>query len=263
VVTASSLSPGEEGVLQISFDGKSRSGDQTKTVRVTTNDPEQETVIVTIHAYVVTVLNLEPKVARMKDLEIGEDRVVRLKVRIKDPDIVSVTGISTSDPLISGRMVDDPETDGGKTLEVKVAAGRPVGKFQETLTLHTTSPSMPTLDVAVTGRVLGDVRLEPEAIGFQASRRPNAAVSPLTVMVSTAGQRVFHVTGLEDGTGYLTAELFEEQAGSSYRITVQLNQGGSDPVPESFNGVLRIFTDHPDQPVLELPVYRSGRKQAR
>ncbi len=260
MVTASSLSPGEGGVLQISFDGKSRSGDQTKTVRVTTNDPEQEIVIVTIHAYVITALNIEPKVARISDLELDEERVVRLKVRINDPENVSVTRISTSDPWVSGRIMDAPETDGGKILEVKVAAGRPAGKFQETLTLHTTSPSMPMIDIPVTGRVRGELRLEPEAIGFQSSRRPNPAASPLTVLVNSVGQQRFTVTGLEDSTGYLVTGISEEQAGKTYSITVQLKEG---PVPESFNGVLRIFTDHPDQPVLELPVYRSGRKQAR
>lgn len=263
MVTARSLSPGEEGVLQVTFDGKKRSGDQKNTVRVTTNDPEQETVIVTIRAYIKTALNIEPKVARMNAMELGEERVVRLQMRISDPVHVSVSRISSSDPRISGRIVDDPETDGGKILEVKLTAGRSIGKFQETLTVHTTSASMPSIDIPVTGRVLGEIRLQPEAIGFQSSRRPDLSASPLTVRVSTVGPRRFQITGMEDSTGYLATEISEEQPGTAYRISIQLDHGGQESVPADFSGVLRILTDHPDQPELELPVYCSGRKKTR
>ena len=55
--------------------------------------------------------------ARLGSLETGEERIVRLKLRIDDPENVAVRRISTSLNGISGRIIDDPETDGGKILE--------------------------------------------------------------------------------------------------------------------------------------------------
>ncbi len=156
MVTARSLSPGEEGTLQVSFDGKDRSGKQEKTVRVTTNDPEQEVVVVTIRAYIRAAVILEPSVARIGSLGAGEERIVRLRLVIDDPENVAVRQIGTSMNRISGRIVDGPESDGVKILEVRVSAGMPPGKFQETLTLHTTSPTMPEVEIKVIGVIEGE-----------------------------------------------------------------------------------------------------------
>lgn len=263
MVTARSLSPGEEGALDITFDGRNRSAEQEKTVRVTTNDPEQETVIITIRAFVRTPLSLEPQTARVGPIGIDEERVVLLKLIIDDPEKISVKRIETSSPVISGRIVDDEERDGGKVLEVRFKSGRSPGKFEETLTLHTTSPDKPRIDVPVTGRVLGDIRLEPEAIGFQSGGKPNLEAKPMSVRVRSVSRKPFRITGLEDTTGFLRTDIEEEQPGVSYLISVGLAADGPQPVPASFNGLLRIMTDHPDQPVLDLPVYRSGRMAAR
>lgn len=154
MVTARSLSPGEQGKLEITFDGKKRSGQQEKTVRVSSNDPGQETVVLTIRAYIHRALILKPEIARVGPLGPDEERVVRLELLIEDPANVEVSRISSSAPWVGGRIVDDPESEGAMILEVKVAAGRPPGKFQETLTLHTTSPEMPKIDIPVTGMVL-------------------------------------------------------------------------------------------------------------
>lgn len=263
MVTASSLSPGEEGILDITFDGLNRSAEQEKTVRVTTNDPEREVVVVTIRAYVRTALSLEPQTARVGSIGFDEERVIRLKLTFEDPEKVAVERIQASAPGISGRIVDDAERAGGKILEVRFASGRTPGKFEETLTLHTTSPVRPRVDVPVIGRVLGDIRLEPEAIGFQSGGKPNPAAKPLSVRVSSVGGKSFRITGLEDTSGFLRTEIEEEQPGVSYLISIDLAVDGPQPVPSRFNGTLRIMTDDPDQPVLDLPVFRSGKNASR
>lgn len=263
MVTARSLSPGDEGALEISFDGVNRSGQQEKTVRVTSNDPEKEVVTVTIRAFVRASISLEPQVARVGAIGFDEERVVQLKLKIEDPDQVSITRIESSAPGVSGVILDGASDAEESILEVTFAAGRSAGKFEETLRLHTNLPEKPRIDVPVTGRVQGEIRLEPEAIGFQSRGRPDPSATPIQVNVKNVGPNPFRITGVEDSTGFLTTVVEEADPGVSYVISVGLAVDGSEPVPDSFTGQLRILTDHPDQPVLELPVYRTSGKKTR
>jgi len=261
VVTARSISPGKSGTLEITFDPHRRSGEQENSVRLQTNDPENENVVVTIRAYVRAPLMVEPTVAHLGTLGRHEEKTIRMAIRIHDPQTVSVKGINISSPWIGARMVEGP-TAGKPTLEVKIAPGMPLGKIQETVQLHTTSESQPLVEIPVSGRVLGDIRLQPEAISFQGPEAGRHA-TPLEVTVTTVGRKLFKIKELDDTTGHLVTSLEELDPGRAYRIAISLKSGDAAPVPRNFNGVLRILTDHPDQPVLELPVHRSGRRTVR
>lgn len=261
MVTARSLSPGEEGTLEITFDPRRRSGEQEKSVRLLTNDPDRESVVIDIRAFVRAPLMVEPAVALFGSLGRNEEKTVRLAVRIREPETVSVKRLQLSSHWIGARVVAG-EDAGQLTLEVKIAPGMPLGKFRETLELFTTSEALPVVEIPVTGRVLGDIRLEPEAVGFH-GRSSGRQATPVEVTVRSEGRKRFEVTGIEDTTGYLVTSLRAIDPGRDYRIDISLKNDDADPVPGNFQGTLRILTDQPDQPVLELPVYRSGRRTDR
>jgi len=253
VVTARSLSPGEQGSLDVTFDTTSRGGDQEKTVRIFTNDPENETVVLTIMAQVISPVAVEPTVARIGDLGPGDDRTVKLKLLVEDPATVRIRQVRTSSPQVTARITDQPD-DGEGELEVRMlAGGRPYGKFEETVIVRTTSDTLPRLEIPVVGQMLGDIRLEPQAIGFQAN------TSPIEVRVSSAGHRPFRITGIEDASGRLETSVVEEADGTAYTIRVGITSGSRPAVRGEFRGSLQIRTDRQDQPILELPVHQGNR----
>jgi hypothetical protein len=252
VVTAHSLSPGEAGSLEVTFDTTKRQGEQEKTVRVFTNDPDNELVVLSIAAQIITPVSVEPSVARIGDLGPDEERSVKLKLLLEDPATVSIRRIKTNSSQVTASLLEPPD-DGEGLLEIRMTGeGRPYGKFEEKITIVSTSDELPRLEVPVVGQVVGDIRLEPPAIGLQGN------TSPIEVRLSSAANRPFQVTGLEDPSGFLDAGLEQAPGGQGYTISVSIKPGAAGSIPPDYRGALRISTDREDQPSMILPVHLAG-----
>jgi hypothetical protein len=264
VVTARSIPPGGRGEIEVTFNGLGRPGHQEKTVTVLSNDPQTQSLILTIRAMVLTQLGVEPKIADLKTVPWDGEAAVTLELLMRDRAAVRIERIESTSPALSGRLVTEPG-EGGKELpirlEVQLRPGLPPGKIRERLTLHTTSQVVPRLEVPVTGTVLGDFQAEPASLTFLSLREADAGRRSLEVKVTATGEARLRITRLEDTTGFLETAIEEVSPAREFRVKVtpRAGQGG---FPPRFSGKLRIHTDSPRQPILELPVYATQGRES-
>jgi hypothetical protein len=135
----------------------------------------------------------------------------------------------------------------------------PLGRFNETLTLHTTSPREPTIALAVLGSVEGDLIVLPPQVTFGVTR--GGATPERDLYVRNRGVRPVTVTRVVVPDQVETYALHALQDGLEYKLTLRLKSGLP---PGKIEGSVEIFTDHPDEAHLVVPLYaivRDGRRR--
>lgn len=250
--TRTSIPPGGEGAVTVSFSPGKRRNEQQKSVTVSSNDPENPSVKISIRAFVEPVFDFESPV-----LDIGKvgwkDRAAKtMSIRVRDAETVKVTGIESTSEFISARMLDETGKDERSRLlimEVSLAPGLPTGRISESITVHTDLPDLPTASLRVSGQVVGEVEVSPERLRFVAG-------APQTGRRSNLSQRLFITSHLEEGPlevlkvadpdDRLDFEIKPLDPGRKIMITATVKP---EAVPEAgrVDGTVEVTTNAPSQ----------------
>ena len=183
------VQPGAVATISVRIDPSDFVGDVTKGVEITTNDPNHPTVLVDADLFVLPGIAIVPPELDFGDVP-AEGIKRSLQVDIKAPlerdfEVESVTSDATFLELDHEPL--DLEERHGAMIFVKMLPGAPSGPFQATVVVHTTDKERPTIEIAIHGRGVGGLSVQPSRITF-----PTAA----------AGEEVgrFEVLGSKDIT---------------------------------------------------------------
>ena len=254
------IPPSAEGRVAVTLDTARLAGRTTKTVTVYTDDPDAPVVALSLIGQVTADLVVTPSPLYLGRIRRGE--AVRREVLItpgRSDVTYTVARVERSNPAVRAALA--PRSDGpGQRLLVELEHDIPLGRFNETLTLHTTSPREPVLTLPVFGSVEGDVVVLPPQVTFGVTHGGGTVEREL--WVRNRGVRPVRVTRVlvpEDVASYTLAAV---QEGLEYRVTVRLREGLP---PGKIEGAIEIFTDHPDERHLVVPLYaivlRDGRRR--
>src|SRR5262249_31986891 len=125
------------------------------------------------------------------------------------------------------------------------------------LILHTTSPRQPELRVPVFGSLEGDVLVLPPQVTFGVAAGDEAPSRDL--YIRNRGQRPLALTRVVVPDDIAPYDLDTVEEGLEYRLTLRLRQGLR---PGKVESEVEIFTDHPQEGHLVVPLYaivRSAR----
>ena len=169
----------------------------------------------------------------------------------------AVTAVEHTNPALRARL--EPRPDGpGQRLVVELAPTVPLGRFSEQLTLRTTSPREPQIPLTVFGSVEGDVAVLPPQVTFGVAR---GKAPEREVFIRNRSARPLRVTRVTVPAELVTYDLDTLDDGVEYRLTLRLRD---DIPPGKVEGTIDIFTDHPEEGHLVVPVYaivsRAGRR---
>ena len=257
VVSDRDVAPGGEGRIVVALDTAKLAGRTTKIVTVYTNDPASPVLGLTLAGQVNADVVVSPIPLYLGRIRRG-DRV-RREVTIVSGEagaIYSVTHVEHSHPGLRARL--EPRTDTpGQRLVVELDPDMPLGRFSEKLTLHTTSPREPTLTLPVFGSVEGDVVVLPPQITFGTTRGEAAPMRDL--YIRNRGDRPLVVTrvSVPEPIAY---SLSPVEDGVEYKLTLRLREGLR---PGKIESAVEIFTNHPDEPHLVVPLYAIVRDAHR
>jgi hypothetical protein len=250
VVSERDIEPGREGRISVDLDTSSLAGRTTKVVTVYTNDPTTPVFGLALSGTVVTDLLVAPNPLYLGRLRRGE--VVRREVSIA-PGVAgvvySVTHVERTHPALKTTLERLPDTP-GQRLIVELAPDMPLGRFSEKLVLHTTSPRESVITLPVFGSVEGDVVVLPPQVTFGTSR--GASPPPeRDLYIRNRGARPLAVTRVTvpDVVTYTLSPLEE---GVEYKLTLRLREGLR---PGKVESAIEIFTDHPTEAHLVVPLY--------
>ena len=243
------LKPGEGTEIEALLDPLGMKGTIHKSLAVRSNDPRKPTAILTMEADVVPEVLASPEELFISGVPRRGRRALAVKLTGSAGEDLRI--LEASSP--SAHLSFTPRHEAGAAfLDVAVDGTRiPPGlrSGQETVTVRTSSPLMPTVTLPVYWVLQPSFTIAPAEVSFgrvAAGRRHVRSVA----LAQTAG-RPFRVTGVK-----LTGNRFQvappgSQAATSQTLTITIPKG----TPRgSWSEVLLVQVDDPDEALVAVPV---------
>jgi hypothetical protein len=142
----------------------------------------------------------------------------------------------------------------GFELEVTLRPNIPVGSFSEIITLHTNLLKRPRLDIPVLGNIVGEIKVEPKAFSLGSVKKGDVSSNKIIISSET---KTFKLTTITCNLPFIEVRIAPIRGEKGYELTARA--GDVSPAGQ-FNGQIDIFTDHPEEKILHIPVYGTIQK---
>jgi hypothetical protein len=250
--------PGQSVGVEMSWNTELRAGDFRTSAKVLSNDAALPVIETFIAGKIVPFVELTATQLQFAEARSAEPTTQSMHVYSKKLDNLELTGFDTSNELVTATF-EPAATDylglmegkSGVKVTVEVKPGLPIGPFGAKLTLKTNYAERPTIDLAVTGQVVGDVILTPEdRIDFQTVKVSQGATKHLFIKVRSPDP--VEVKVVKAPVSFLKISLKpSESAKNFYRLTVEVPVGapGGD-----FRGTIELETTHESAKLIKVPV---------
>jgi len=260
--TRTVIPPGGEVFVTGFYDTTNRIGRMHTAFTLISNDPDEREVTILYEGVVTRVAHFDPPYLFFERIHSSEGATAHIWLRstkgetITIKEIVSVNkhlevtedpGAPRSTPeeaKIQGiRDRSHPEGEGWKALRVRVKPGLEVGRLVATVQLMTSISPNPLM-FAVSGKVLGNVVIEPPVASF--GRVPLGVRATASVRVFSKGRTPFKITeAFVNRPRIMDVKLREEKPGE-YRIELALKKGWQAP---SLAAQIGIKSNDPVEPI--------------
>lgn len=251
----STLAPGESTVMRATVQTRSFSGKIMKQVFVFTNDPAAPKATVKLRAFVRPPVSLRPPTVRFGDVPIGEPRRETVTLKAAARDTLRILSLDFPERILRCSSASSQEGDSTVLrVELELKSDAPPGPFRVTGKIATNHAVNPMQTLLVTGQVHGFFRVDPEAVSFGQVLQGRSRTETIRVIPTASGNR--RVTGVSCDRPFVGSEVVPLPEGQGYEVRATLLPSAP---PERLTGTLRITTDDPRQPSIELDIRGSVR----
>jgi len=257
VVSGREVAPGADTFVAVHLDTARLAGRTTKVVTVYTNDPASPAVGLTLTGQVLSDLVATPTPLYLGKVRRGEGARREITVVSGRPGTTyAVVDVEHANPELHATL--EPVEGGGQKIVVELDRDVPLGRFSDQLKLRTTSPTEPEMVIPVFGSVEGDVVVLPPQVTFAVA----LASSPPSrdLHIRNRGPQPVAVTRVVVPGDVLTYDLSTVEEGVEYKLALHLRPGLAAGKVEA---AVEIFTDHPSERHLVVPVYAIVRDARR
>jgi len=246
--TKSTVAPGEESDIAVTFDTRADKGPATRTITVFTNDPKHQQLSLTLKGDVKVQVEAVPSPVAFGNVKRGTEQARDVTITdltsANDFKIESISN-SSKDIKVTARARADGKP--GADLEITLLKSMPPGPFNDLVKVST---SRAPVEVAVFGTIVGDLTVNPPQVSFGIV--PHHASVLRTIRLTNSADRTVNVVGVSSTNQSVTAAVEPVTAGRVYKITLQLRPNTPDG---KLLGTLAIKTDDPQQENLQVPFY--------
>ena len=246
----------------VTFDPSGKAGRQNKTISVISNALSQSVTTLSIRADVRPLVHYN-FFLRFGEVELGQQHTRRVVLSYTDPDL-QITDLYATNPHISVKLIDvgAPNPTAGAlpylaTIEVTLGSDAPWGLLQTNVKFtgrgrasQQFAPAATPYTVMVTGRLLGDVRVDPIMLRSAETLGRNQTFK-LSVELTRLSGAPFSVTDIriaETTVAGLKASVVANDPGA---YTIYL--GGVTPgIGGLVKGSVTVSTDVPGEEELSI-----------
>jgi len=159
-------------------------------------------------------------------------------------------GASLSMPGMSCRISPPIEPGADGTISVEWVTDQVQGRLHGSVNVATNDPANPSIDLALSGRVVGPLDIEPIPGVFLSAFRDEGVHRELTLTSNESGKVALRAESVP-GAHY-AASLEPTEAGRTWKLTV-----GAAPKtsPGRYDETLRLVSDSPAIGTVDLPVH--------
>ncbi len=242
------LKPGEQAEIAVTLDTRFQKGHSERTITVFSNDPRTPQLAMTIKGQLAVEVETRPEEVFFSKVWLGteETRQVTVTYLGKGKDF-KVDKISNSSPNIKVTQAALKDGKPGVILSVTKLKSMPVGPFDDSIEIVTNR--QPIL-VHVSGRVVGDIAVEPAQVSFGIV--PHGQGGLRILRLTNSGARAVRISEVSSTNHSVAAKVDPVTPGKEYKITVELRKGTPDG---QLRGRLSIKTDDPKEPLVTVPFY--------
>ncbi len=251
VISSEVIAPGQEGTISATFDTSKFFGERVKTVSVHSNDPLQPVATLTLQGVIAVEVSIEPAQLYLGRVRRGADTTHTIELLHDANKPIAITNATVASPLVSLRS-EDLEKNGkkGKKLFVTLRKNAPLGRVSTDITVTTSSQKHPTLAIPVFGHIEGDLLVQPPQVSFGVVRKGDTKQQD--IRIKSRATKPIHIVRTQSSTPLIIAEVATVKDGEEYTVALKVNPEGT---PGQIRGEVQVFTDHPAEKVLSIPVY--------
>lgn len=257
--------PGESGEIAVSYNARGKHGKQNQTVTLTTDDPGEPRVQLTISAEVMPLVSIEPAIVQFGQVNKGQEKTARVTVTGRMPDFkVTDATLSASDKMKIQIISTEPTMVDGQpgakvTLELTVPANHPVGRISQTGTLRTTESRREIMNFTALGEVLGDLAANPGRIAL-GNIKPGSEFRGELKLLSRSGKPFKVISAKADAPvdQQMDVKVTPDPATGATEYTLEIS-GVAPAKTMLLRGELLVETDVPDEKDVRLPFWGTVR----
>jgi hypothetical protein len=233
--TKSELQPGESAEIIAKLEPYKYPGhDPQKTLSVVTNDPDEPAVPLTILAFIVDMVELEPEEILLPNLRAGQPASAEARIIQDGAMDLDIKQIESSSPMIS---VDTRPLEGdrkGHILAITISPEMPEGAFEESITITTNYSdytdykrmrggglelykNYKKLQLPVKGAIKGTISVVPRSVNFGSVSPGESQQRKLVV----SGDTPFEIESVSLADSALSASFGPAAAGIRHEISIQ------------------------------------------
>ena len=272
------MPPGKEGKITLQVEHTDGyTGEVSKSAQVVTNDPTNQSFNLLLRAYFKG--DVAPTAGSVIALAAAGKLAGPFTISPSDRWITSVLSGSSSTGTLtlyngSGAPVHVKEMkpggtdftasfltiEDGKRYELSVATNPALkpGQYHQTLKIVTDSKQAPELEIDLAVTVFPKVFATPNMIAIpqMSSAQDVSAINIPLIYVRKLRGTGLKINKVSSSLPFITLTLATDSEGQIYTIKVTLDRSKMN-TPGEFKGMIRIETNDPDTPVLEVPVQGS------
>lgn len=257
--------PGQEGSISVTLNTLKFNKPITKSVTITTNDPNSKRLVLTMKATVRSPLEIKP--ADRADFRVyhGEGGSQLLGLILSTDIEAEVVSIQSNSDLFTvewgpwspAEIMSEEEreifdgTEGTPyRLEIGLRPDAAVGYHSGKITVYLRGTQQEQMEIKALARVMGRLNFSPQWIYFGSVIAGESQLSERLLEIRAHGGLPFTVTGVEceDSTIHWEIRPLEDGAGTD----ILFRWNGSEPAG-IHKGRVVVKTDNPAQPRLEVP----------
>jgi hypothetical protein len=147
------LKPGESTVMHVTLNAYT-AGPVTKSITITSNDPNNSSVVMYLKANIERALNIAPSYLSFNNLETGKEQSVSVKVVNSSKQDVTLSDFTATNGAHVNFTKPVVVKAGGEVELTATAKPDKVGYYNTTVSMKTNHPDFPVLEVQGYGNVM-------------------------------------------------------------------------------------------------------------
>jgi hypothetical protein len=251
------LEPGETTTVEVNWDTAKLRREVEGSLTLYLNDPALPQLVLRLSGTVVPAIEFLPKPAFYFSQFSGERQTQSITLKNNQDQPFALESLSSS----SGNFeYHYREIEAGRLFELAVSTrpDTPAGRYRDSLFIKTSDVKLARLHVEVNILVKPDVFIDPESVDFGSLSRAHIRANPgvldfirQTLVISRREGRM-QFTSVAADLPFLIVDANPEGAAETIMLEVGIDPDRMETGP--FRGSIRIGTDDPEYPVLEIPV---------
>lgn len=243
------IPPGKEDHVIATVSTEHFSGPVTKIVTVTSNDPDQKSVMLKLSAVIKPYVECQPQASQYFRIYKGDGKDFTYTLYSNDETPLEVKELSSSVPNLTAKFSKaEMMADGKPTyrIEVKLSPDTPPGSFNGVVSVATMHPKAQVVRIEIHGLIQQEITVSPTFVHF-GSLKPGDKSEKLATVSKRKDE--FNITNVATNNEHVTTEVETQVKGKEY--VVHLKYDGALPKGD-MRGKATITTDDPEQPQITI-----------